>query len=228
MQSLDEFVSFFFALVVVDVHHRKWKNIPPYNSNNNIYTYSTCVSCTNIILCGHIWNICHCYWTWQLLLFFHFHFIIFVFCVFRRYFFREKRRRRELLLQKRILKLQSNEQCLCGWFNLSNNVNIKPEPYILVGNFGDTWTKMANKLTYRYKHHNITKYDVKGGGESGTNSTLFYYSHFIYTNDICAAKTCHATVYFWVRVVFIRIVISLNNNNKKEKRRTTDCCEKRE
>lgn len=100
----------FFALVVVDVHHRKWKNIPPYNSNNNIYTYSTCVSCTNIILCGHIWNICHCDWTWQLLLFFHFHFIIFVFCVlFPSLFFSRKKE------EKRAFIAEAHSKITAQW-----------------------------------------------------------------------------------------------------------------
>lgn len=162
--SLDEFIVIrfvFFRSLLLMFIIANGKTSPSYNSNNNIYTYSTCVSCTNIISCGHIWNICQCYWTWQLLLFsLSFYYLYFV-CYLRRYFFWWKEGE-ELLLQKRILKLQPNEQCLCGWFNLSNNANAEPKPYILVEasirlQFWDIWTKMANKLTYRYKHHNITK-----------------------------------------------------------------------
>lgn len=168
---LDEFIviRFIFLLVfVVDVHHRKWKSIP-HTMVIIIFTHILPVSAARILYCVVIYE------TYAIAIghgsyrFFHFHFIICIWCVisvgiFVLFCFQKEREKH--LLQKRILKLQPNEQCLGGWFNLSNNVNIKPKPkpkpYILVKasirlQFWDIGTKMANKLTYRYKHHNIAK-----------------------------------------------------------------------
>lgn len=163
------------------------------------------------------------YWTWQLLFFFHFDFIICVSCVLfpslSSFSFLFKKKKVEAhLLQKRILKLQPNEHCVCGRFNLSSNVNIEPKPYMsaeatICSQFRDMWTRIANKLTYRYRFHN------KSTAEYKKREGFSYVIHILYYKwYLGAAKTCDAAVLFCAQVVFILYVLSLAWATTKEKR----------
>lgn len=122
---------FSFSLVVVDVHHHKWKkNIPPHTIVI-IFTHILPVSAAWISYYVVIYEI----YTISIghgsilfsLLFYYSHFV----CYFPRFFFKKKTRRKTFIAETHRKVTVQWTMILCECFNLdNNNVNKQPKTYI--------------------------------------------------------------------------------------------------